>query len=170
MLRKLVYLNNLKNIATISLALGAFTDVFIAVALCYFLRKFRTGQKQSDSVVNNLILYAVNSGLVTCAFSITTLILYNMMPGNFVFMAIFFILSKLFAISLMANLNTRKLIRGRGTYRETDRGTERRTEIVKSNLPSSPLQNSFYMTPQMPNSQIHSLSSESDIKVAGLAY
>jgi len=167
--KKLVYLNDMKSIATISLALGAFTDVFIAAALCHFLRNYRTGQKQSDSLVNNLILYAINSGLVTSAFSIATLILYNTMPQNFVFMATFFVLSKLFAISLMANLNTRKTIRGRGTYRDTERGTDRRTETFKSNI-VSPLQNSFYMTPPLPSSTIQTLDTQVDVKVKGLPF
>jgi len=105
----------LKRIGTISLAIGAATDVITALSLCYFLRKLRTGQKQSDSLVANLMIYAVGTGGVTSIVSITCLILFNLMPSNLIFIAVYFVLSKFYAVSFMATLNTRRTVRGRGT-------------------------------------------------------
>jgi len=114
----LVILPNLKVLASLSLGAGVLTDVFTACALCFFLRKFRTGHKRADSLVNTLTIYAVNTGAFTAAISLLTLIFYNLHPHNFQFMAFYFILSKLYAISFLCTLNTRKIIRGKGTDQE----------------------------------------------------
>ncbi|KAG7093745.1 hypothetical protein E1B28_007396 [Marasmius oreades] len=117
---------NLRVLGTVALGLGVLTDIMIAIALCYYLNKLRTGYKQSDSLVNSLVRYAINTGAFTSAVSVTTLILYNLMPTNLVFIATYFVLSKLYAISFMATLNTRRIIRGKGTDRQ---GTSNHTNI-----------------------------------------
>jgi len=106
---------DLKMLASFSLGAGVLTDVFTASALCFFLRKFRTGHKRADSLVNTLTIYAVNTGAFTAAISLLTLIFYDLRPRNFQFLAFYFILSKLYAISFLCTLNTRKIIRGKGT-------------------------------------------------------
>ncbi|KAF8886200.1 hypothetical protein BD779DRAFT_1786648, partial [Infundibulicybe gibba] len=133
-LNGLQYAPRLKLLATLSLAGGVLTDVVTAAALCYYLRKLRTGHKQylidsshlkqsnlldsSDSLVNTLTRYAVNTGALTSAVSLCTLILYNVRPSAFYFMGSYFVLSKLYAISFLCTLNTRTIIRGRGTDQE----------------------------------------------------
>ncbi|KAJ3793839.1 hypothetical protein GGU11DRAFT_759634 [Lentinula aff. detonsa] len=108
----------LRVLGTISLGVGVLTDIITASSLCYFLNKLRTGYRQSDSLVSTLIKYAINTGALTSVVSITTVILYNIMPNNLIFIGVFFILSKLYAISFMATLNTRRVIRGKGTDRQ----------------------------------------------------
>ncbi|KAJ7085533.1 hypothetical protein C8R44DRAFT_821401 [Mycena epipterygia] len=114
----LTILPNLKVLASLALGAGVLTDVFTASALCYFLRKFRTGHKRSDTLVNTLTIYAVNTGAFTASISLLTLIFYDLRPDNFQFLAFYFILSKLYAISFLCTLNTRKIIRGKGTERD----------------------------------------------------
>src|SRR3984957_4352978 len=64
------------------------------------------------------------------------------------------------------SLNTRKMVRGRGTYKESDKGTtERRTEISKTNIPQSPFQNSFCMTTQMPSFQVQTFDTENENEI-----
>ncbi|KAF8625939.1 hypothetical protein AX17_006665 [Amanita inopinata Kibby_2008] len=116
-LTSILYIDNLKFMATLALAAGVGTDILTAMALLYFLRKLRTGHKKSDSLVNLLTIYAVNTGALTSAVSLTTLLLYNFKPHAFYFMASYFCLGKLYTISLLCTLNTRKTIRGRGTDR-----------------------------------------------------
>ncbi|KAJ3891392.1 hypothetical protein GG344DRAFT_65443 [Lentinula edodes] len=108
----------LRVLGTISLGVGVLTDIVTALALCYFLNKLRTGYRQSDSLVSSLIKYAINTGALTSVISVTTVVLYNLMPSNLIFIAVFFILSKLYAISFMATLNTRRVVRGRGTDKQ----------------------------------------------------
>ncbi|KAL0566343.1 hypothetical protein V5O48_015676, partial [Marasmius crinis-equi] len=66
---------HLRTLGTIALAVGVLTDVVIAFALCFFLNRLRTGYQRSDTLVNSLVRYAVNTGAVTGAVSLTTLIL-----------------------------------------------------------------------------------------------
>ncbi|KIY65256.1 hypothetical protein CYLTODRAFT_68340 [Cylindrobasidium torrendii FP15055 ss-10] len=109
---------HLSTLGTVSLGIGVVTDIVTALSLTFFLNKLRTGYHQSDSLVNSLVRYAFSTGAFTCAVSITTLILYNLLPNNLVFIASFFILSKLYAISMMATLNTRRIVRGQGTDKQ----------------------------------------------------
>lgn len=121
------------------------TDVLTSCALCFYLNKLRTGYSKSDSTVSSLTRYAVNCGVLTSAFSLATVITvsdlrfavlsstchpvltlcaqYDLLPGKFVFMSFYFIVSKLYAVSFLATLNTRTLIRGRGTDNEQPKST-----------------------------------------------
>ncbi|KAI0647960.1 hypothetical protein C8Q79DRAFT_1008335 [Trametes meyenii] len=119
-LTSLANIGSMKVIGSLSLGLGMATDVVIAVSLCFFLRNLRTGHRQDDSVVYSLIIYAISTGGLTSVISLTTLILYNFMPDNFIFMAFYFVLSKVYANSFLAALNTRRVSRGRGTDAETN--------------------------------------------------
>ncbi|KAH9936183.1 uncharacterized protein B0H18DRAFT_315389 [Fomitopsis serialis] len=112
---KLTKLGDLKLVGTLSLGMGVATDVVTALTLCHYLRNLRTGFSKDDSLVNRLTLYAMNTGLLTSAISLTTVILYDIMPENFIFMGFYFVLSKLYANSFLATLNTRRVVRGRGT-------------------------------------------------------
>lgn len=110
--------HELQTLGTISLATGVATDIVTAFALCYFLNKLRTGYSTSDSLVNSLCRYAINTGAVTSAVSLTTLILFNIVANDLYFLSTYFILSKLYAISYLATLTTRRTVRGRGTDRQ----------------------------------------------------
>ncbi|EGN93830.1 hypothetical protein SERLA73DRAFT_188940 [Serpula lacrymans var. lacrymans S7.3] len=119
----LLDLTGLRVVGSLALGFGVATDMSIAAALCYYLQGMRSGYSGSDSLVNTLTIYAVNTGVLTSACSIVTLILYDCMTDNFIFMCFYFVLSKLYAISFMATMNTRKAIRGRGTDREEGKST-----------------------------------------------
>ncbi|KAF8994484.1 hypothetical protein BDQ17DRAFT_1366867 [Cyathus striatus] len=112
---------DLQVLGTVSLGVGVLTDIVTAASLCYYLNRLRTGYTTSDSLVNSLSKYAVNTGAVTSTVSVAVLILYNAMPdNNLYFAAVYFTLSKMYAISFMATLNTRRQVRGRGTDRQGD--------------------------------------------------
>ncbi|PFH51226.1 hypothetical protein AMATHDRAFT_191716 [Amanita thiersii Skay4041] len=111
--------DQLKILGSVSLGTGVLTDIVTAAALCYYLNKLRTGYKTSDSLVNSLCRYAINTGLFTSTVSLATLVLYNAISkGNLYYVAVYFVLSKLYAISYLATLNTRRTVRGQGTDRE----------------------------------------------------
>ncbi|KAF5366851.1 hypothetical protein D9758_006487 [Tetrapyrgos nigripes] len=163
---------NLTTIGTIALGLGAATDILTAGALCFFLKKLRIGgYRSSDKLVDNLMRYAVSTGVVTrwalCSsssstgelgltnhslalnsmVSIAVVLLFNLMPHNLVFVGVFFVLSKCYAISFMATMNTRRCIRGRGTDRNgsTDptHSVTRSTNLqLNSRVPETPVNES----------------------------
>ncbi|RDX54173.1 hypothetical protein OH76DRAFT_1479203 [Lentinus brumalis] len=120
-IKSLAQVGELKFIGSIALGLGMATDVVTAAALCWFLRHLKTGFAKDDSIINKLTVYAINTGVISSAISLSTLILYDLMPTNFIFMAFYFVLSKVYANSFYAALNTRRSVRGVGT--ENDRTT-----------------------------------------------
>ncbi|KAF9265980.1 hypothetical protein L218DRAFT_956944 [Marasmius fiardii PR-910] len=136
---------DLQALGSIALGVGVLTDFVIAGALCYFLNRLRTGHRHSDTLVNSLVRYAVNTGAITSAVSLATLLLYNLLPHNLIFIATYFILSKFYAISFMATLNTRRIVRGAGTDRQ---GSERQGG---SNNPDQHNTNMFRLGTRLPS-------------------
>ncbi|KAF7313118.1 hypothetical protein MKEN_00997700 [Mycena kentingensis (nom. inval.)] len=120
----------LKTLGTVSLGLGVVTDVVTAAALCFFIRRLRTGYKPTDSLVRRLVVDAINTGVVTSAVSLTTLFLFYFYTGNLIFAATFFLLSKLYGISFLATLNTRRAVRGRGTDGDGDTGYDENSKAT----------------------------------------
>ncbi|KAF9561799.1 hypothetical protein CPC08DRAFT_761879 [Agrocybe pediades] len=125
--------HQLQTLGTISLSVGVCTDVITAGALCYYLNRLRTGLESSDSLVDNLCSYAINTGVLTSTVSIATLVLYNaVQENNLYFVAVYFILSKLYAISL----NTRRAVRGRGTDRQGHTSNHTNLFALGTRMPS----------------------------------
>ncbi|KAJ7590460.1 hypothetical protein C8J56DRAFT_937554 [Mycena floridula] len=86
---------------------AAVTDVIITVLLVSFLRKSKSGFKDSDTIVDKIILMAVQTGLVTSLSSIVVLVVYVSVPGTTIMFIWDFSLAKFYAISLLASLNAR---------------------------------------------------------------
>ncbi|KAG2122929.1 hypothetical protein DEU56DRAFT_831120 [Suillus clintonianus] len=57
-------------------------DSAIAFTLCLYLRRRRTGMKMTDSVINRLLLYTVNTGAITSLFAILVLIMVSECLGG----------------------------------------------------------------------------------------
>ena len=55
--------------------LGAVADVSIAAVLIFFLQRSRTGFKKSETIINRLIIYSVNTGLLTGLVAIVSVIM-----------------------------------------------------------------------------------------------
>ncbi|GAW02961.1 hypothetical protein LENED_004642 [Lentinula edodes] len=68
-------LASIKDVASGALATGALGDILLALAMCYYLRKWRTGYQEPDSLLNRLVHYALNTGVMTSTMSVLTLIL-----------------------------------------------------------------------------------------------
>jgi len=98
---------------TLGLSASSVLDVLISGALFHFLGQSRTGFSSMDQVINSLSLYSIECGLVPCVFTLSTLICWITMPRNLVFLGLHFIISKLYANSLLATLNARARIRAR---------------------------------------------------------
>jgi len=96
---------------TLGLALSSSVDVLITVTLCYKLRSSRTGSLRIDNIIDSLVLYSFENGSLTCAGTVLSMIFWLTMPYNRLFLALHFIIAKLYANSLLATLNTRKTLR-----------------------------------------------------------
>jgi len=66
---------------------------------------------RSDSLVNILMVYTVNTGLLPSIVAAICLILYTVTPHNYIFLALYFNMSKLYLNALLATLNARSNLR-----------------------------------------------------------
>ncbi|EIN08530.1 hypothetical protein PUNSTDRAFT_114021 [Punctularia strigosozonata HHB-11173 SS5] len=95
---------------TSTLAIGACVDVFIAVSTCVTLLANRTGVRSTDKIMDQVAAYIMGTGLLTSLVAVIDLICFVTMD-NLIWLAIFFILTKLFSNSLLASLNLRRHLR-----------------------------------------------------------
>ncbi|KAF8067054.1 hypothetical protein FPV67DRAFT_1226533 [Lyophyllum atratum] len=99
---------------TISInALSTAADVVIAGSLCYMLHKARTGFKKSDSMINRLMLFVVNTGVLTSCCAIASLVALIASPLTLIYAAFYFCIGRLYTNSFLATLNARKTITGK---------------------------------------------------------
>jgi len=92
-------------------ALAVAGDVLIAAVLCMMFHSSRTGSKRSDTILNILILFSVNTGLLTSLCAIGSLVAIILSPNTFIYICFYFLLGRLYCNSLLATLNARKAIR-----------------------------------------------------------
>ncbi|KAJ7266399.1 hypothetical protein B0H12DRAFT_1321017 [Mycena haematopus] len=118
-LKKLELFFEFQWIASVGLACASAADLIIAVSLSYYLWKSRTGIKKTDSIVNMLILYAMNTGLLTGICVLIDMICFLTMPSNLVHIAFNIVVGKLYTNSLLATLNFRDTIRSNATNANT---------------------------------------------------
>ncbi|KAI0628330.1 hypothetical protein C8Q77DRAFT_1162324 [Trametes polyzona] len=86
------------------------SDAILAGALVFVLQRSRTGSKRTDTVLDALIKYTINTGLLTSVFSLLVFIFAIILPGNLVYAAISIVTAKLYANSVFAVVNSRKSI------------------------------------------------------------
>ncbi|KAF8074572.1 hypothetical protein FPV67DRAFT_587580 [Lyophyllum atratum] len=91
----------------LSLAAGVVSDILIAGHLCLSLWQRRTSMNKTDSILSVFMLYTINTTLLTTLCSIASLITFAIWPEDFVYIAIYLSMSKLYLNSLLATLNHR---------------------------------------------------------------
>ncbi|KAF8873225.1 hypothetical protein CPB85DRAFT_595364 [Mucidula mucida] len=98
---------------TLGLALSSAVDVLITGSLFFLLRTSRSmsGAENLNHVIDSLMLYAFETGFLTCAGTIIAMICWLAMPSNLIFLGLHFVIGKLYANSLLVTLNTRQSIR-----------------------------------------------------------
>ncbi|KAK0187501.1 hypothetical protein F5146DRAFT_1225947 [Armillaria mellea] len=118
-----------RGIYTFSGTLAA-TDVIIALAMFYYLRKSRTTTAFTSTAgrLLGLMRLVLASGLATSACSLLTLITFIVLPESLVFLGIHFALSKLYVNSLLAMLNYRRGQRVKKS--DTERGGQSISAIL----------------------------------------
>ncbi|EED84197.1 predicted protein [Postia placenta Mad-698-R] len=94
----------------VGFGLEVVVDGIITVSQCLVLRRFRTGIRSTDSIISVLMVYSINTGMLTSLCAIVCLITYTVLPNMFVYFVFYFVLSKLYVNCLLANLNARTTI------------------------------------------------------------
>ncbi|KAG0694374.1 hypothetical protein DFH29DRAFT_1034531 [Suillus ampliporus] len=102
-----------------TLGVVTFLDIVIASSLCYLLATSRTGTSSTDSLITKLMGYIINTGCLTrhssfqpipCLGSYLVQYMFSgsynyMMPRKFIFLALEFLMVKLYVNSYLALLN-----------------------------------------------------------------
>jgi hypothetical protein len=90
-------------------------DSVLAAATVYYLRRARGEFDSTNSRIAKLVFWTLSTGVITSVCSLAALIAYALFPHKLFFLAIEFLLTKLYLNSLLAMLNARRSIREGGT-------------------------------------------------------
>jgi hypothetical protein len=102
-------------------ALETAVDALITGALVYYLRRGRSGMQRTNStnsMIDRLIVFAVNRGAITTFLQLCYLIAFEIRPDSMAWVALHIAISKVYTNSLLATLNSRNTIRGVGEDQE----------------------------------------------------
>jgi len=95
-------------VSTTGLAFSIAADLTVTCTLCYYLNHRRTGFSKTNQLLNRLIFFAVNIGLLTSMTDIAVLVCSSALMGeSLAYLAVYEIVSKFYANSLLATLNIR---------------------------------------------------------------
>lgn len=95
-----------------ALSTATVVDILIASSMWYLLATSRTGFSRTDSFINKLIAYTVNTGCITSIGSVATIVTCAAMPNNFIFLGVVFLVAKLYVGSFLALLNAQYYLQG----------------------------------------------------------
>ncbi|KLO06591.1 hypothetical protein SCHPADRAFT_685250 [Schizopora paradoxa] len=128
---------------------GIIADFCIASTMCYYLFRSRNEFSKTNSLVNTLAAYAINTGLLTVIWDLCMIIAYAKASHTLLFVIFFLSISKLYINALLASLNSRPAMRRRAerigfsSFRLSESNrfrrskTERRGEPQESELESA---------------------------------
>jgi len=114
-------LDETKRVTTLQAASALVCDVSITVCLCYTLNSKRSTIKSTNSLLNTLMINAVNRGMLTAFAAALNIILFLSIPDTFWFFLGLILSGKLYMNSMLATLNSRQHIRERN-HEESSRG------------------------------------------------
>lgn len=90
---------------------AAAADIVIAGSQVFLLLKHRTGFRRTNSIVRSLVMYSVNTGLLTSVVAVACFVTFAAMPNTFVYLALYNQLPKLLINAYLATLNAREDLR-----------------------------------------------------------
>ncbi|KAH9850400.1 hypothetical protein C2E23DRAFT_887305 [Lenzites betulinus] len=104
--------NNQAWMNSAGVGMAVLADSILTAALIFSLHRSRTGIRRTDSIIDLLIMYAINTGLVTGVTNLLSLVFALAMPNNLLYAGIVIVATKLYANSMMAVLNSRRSLAG----------------------------------------------------------
>jgi len=103
-------LDGTKAVMTLQSAATLLCDAMITCSLVYTLRNHKGNFRSTDSILNTLMIYAINRGVLTAICAALNLILFLALPGTFYFFIGLELSGKLYVNSALATLNSRNHI------------------------------------------------------------
>ncbi|KAJ7282073.1 hypothetical protein C8J57DRAFT_1299373 [Mycena rebaudengoi] len=101
-LRSFLKLDQTKAVTTLQTSASLACDIVITVYLCVFLHRHKTGIPRYNTMMNKLIINAVNRGMLTSISAALTMILFLATPSTFFFFLALASNSKLYMNSMLA--------------------------------------------------------------------
>jgi len=92
-------------------AIAAANDLIIALALVFWLAGGRDESDRITPVVDKLIAWTIETGVVTSAAAILNLVCFVTMRNNYIWIAWYFVTARLYSNSFLASLNSRATLR-----------------------------------------------------------
>ncbi|KIJ28038.1 hypothetical protein M422DRAFT_270727 [Sphaerobolus stellatus SS14] len=96
---------------TLQGATTAACDILISISLCYVFHSYRSGIKRTDSLINHMIIYAINRGIVTSICALLGVFLYYFVPYTYYFLIPMFVNGHLYVVSAVSILTSREGLR-----------------------------------------------------------
>ncbi|KAK7453505.1 hypothetical protein VKT23_011782 [Stygiomarasmius scandens] len=95
---------------SLGLSISAFVDVYITITMFIILKKSREHSLTLNSIIDSMIIYSFENGLMTSVVTVASLLCWVTMD-NLVFLGLHFVASKLYANSTLAVFNYRMHLR-----------------------------------------------------------
>lgn len=121
--------------AYLPLGVAGVVDIVIAGCLCYLLGRYRTGFSTTDTAINALMRYVIETGLITalCAIAAIIINVTNPLTHGFAMLSLEFVLSKLYVNCFLAMLNARTTLRPETSDSEGISMTKQTSSYVSMN-------------------------------------
>ncbi|KAL1940972.1 hypothetical protein VTO73DRAFT_7608 [Trametes versicolor] len=103
-------------IVSVAYGLVVLCDLITTLALIFVLRRSRTGVKRTDTVVDTIVLYTINTGLLTTILGSLVFIFAVVSPDNLIYAGLSIPGVKLYSNSVLATLNSRRSLSERMTH------------------------------------------------------
>ncbi|TRM66942.1 hypothetical protein BD626DRAFT_166801 [Schizophyllum amplum] len=117
-LASLTRLGETQDVTTTQAGLAFGCDLAITITLCATFNSFKTGIKSTNTLLNTLMIYAVNRGILTALCALLNLVLFLSLPGTFYFFIGLMPSSKLYMNTMLATLNTRSHLKKQAKWGE----------------------------------------------------
>lgn len=108
-----VDLKSISNLFYLNFAATLASDLAVTVGLATLLLLSKTGFRRTDSLINTLMMYMVNTGLLVVIDAALGMIAYLALPQSLIFYAFYLFQSKLYFNSYLAMLNARGDLRSK---------------------------------------------------------
>ncbi|KAF7360361.1 hypothetical protein MVEN_00765800 [Mycena venus] len=94
-------------------------DILLALSLCFVLHNHRTTFRRTNSIVDTLIVYAINRCLLTAGTAVVSLLMITLKPESMMYIGPELLFAGLYTNALLATLNSRRRIRD-GSSKDPD--------------------------------------------------
>ncbi|EIW57852.1 uncharacterized protein TRAVEDRAFT_48879 [Trametes versicolor FP-101664 SS1] len=114
------YGNSPKWLVSTGSTMAVTADMLLTAALIVFLHRSRTGLKRTDTMIDTLIIYSVNTGLLTGILNLLSLLFAFFRPGDLIYIGFGIAGVRTYATTLLAALNSRQSLAAHGAGMSDD--------------------------------------------------